>query len=238
MEKTFDETWFYAPLNAVRDKVLLSTDEAHHFQRVLRLNAGIQIIVTNGQGSVFICKTRDKEKNIEIEAVEAKVLASPQPRLNMVLSLLKNRDIEDPVEGLCQLNIATIHLVTTDHSQDFKGQDHSRVLERLRQKSLVAIKQAKKAWLTAINPPIPLKKWRGENPGPIILVHPGPDKLVHQGNGKFYLLSGPEGGFSTEELEWLCGPEQADTLGLGDTRIRGTHAPLFACGKLLGLGRF
>jgi hypothetical protein len=37
-------------------------------------------------------------------------------------------------------------------------------------------------------------------------------------------------------LAWLLYEEKCHTLSLGDTRIRAVHAPLLACGKLMGLG--
>ena len=51
---------------------------------------------------------------------------------------------------------------------------------------------------------------------------------------EFAVLVGPEGGFSEAELEWL---EKSGSyrMGLGPTRLRGSHAPLVACGKLMGL---
>src|SRR5690606_31658326 len=121
------------------------------------------------------------------------------------------------------------------HTQEFKGQDHGRLVERLRAKSLVALKQAKKSWLTEIHPPLPLQQWReGHREMSIVLIHPGADKLPKTFKGQYGLLTGPEGGFSISELEWL---EQIGCfqMGLGGTRIRGTHAPLFACGKLMGI---
>jgi 16S rRNA U1498 N3-methylase RsmE len=132
--------------------------------------------------------------------------------------------------------VAAIHLVITDHTQAPKGQDHTRLLERLNQKSLAALKQAKKPWLTEIHAPVPLRSWRAGHPGNLIVVHPGEDDLPPLGEDPFYLLTGPEGGFSDGELGWLSEDGKSGRLGLGRTRIRGTHAPLLACGKLMGKG--
>lgn len=237
MEAPFDESWFHAPINRVGDAVELPGPEAHHLRHVLRVREGRSITVTNGKGGVFLCTTSDRKHAVMAEAVEARVHVPDPPRLHVVMGLLKGRDTEDPVEGLCQLPLAAIHLVTTDHSQEFKGQDHSRLLERLNQKSLVGLKQGKKPWLTAIHAPMPLRKWREAHRGiSLILVHPGPDRLEGLATGEIGLLTGPEGGFSDSELEWLLSTERCRTMGLGPTRIRGTHAPLLACGKAMGLG--
>jgi 16S rRNA (uracil1498-N3)-methyltransferase len=235
MSEPFEETWFYAPLEAVGDEVELPKEEAHHLRHVLRVRPGQTIVATNGRGKVFLCETRDKAGRVDASAREVLVDQASPPRLHVVLGLLRGRDTEEPVGGICQMDVAAIHLVTTDHTQEFKGQDHGRLLERLRHKSLAALKQAKKAWMTSIHPPLPLREWRKGNAGDLILVHPGEDRLGPMHPGNLYLLIGPEGGFSGAEIRWLREEESAFTMGLGATRIRGTHAPLVAIGKLMGL---
>lgn len=187
-------------------------------------------------GGVFLCRTGEKGQAAELTAIETRIGETVPPRLNLLLSLLKGKDLEEPVEGLCQLAVDAIHLVTTDHTQEFKGQDHHRLVERLAAKSIVALKQAKKPWLTRIHAPVSLRKWREANPEmPLVLLHPGADRLPATMEESFAILTGPEGGFSAGELEWL-NTEGCHQIGLGPTRIRGTHAPLLACGKLMGLG--
>ena len=232
----FEETWFYARLGEVGESLPLPENESHHLLKVLRLRPGIRIAVTNGVGKVFLCDTQLLGKDLVVEAVDMIREEPMPPKVSMVLALLKGKDTEDPVEALCQLNLAAIHLVTTDHTQEFKGQDHSRLVERLRVKSLVALKQAKKAWLTEIHPPKPLKEWRSAQPGNLVVVHPGEDNLPEESGQDLFLLTGPEGGFSPYELSWL-NKDGNYRLGLGGTRIKGAHAPLLACGKLMGMGR-
>lgn len=237
MEKPFEESWFHAPLRAIGDEALLDADESHHMRKVLRIQPGRRVVASNGAGGIFLCETLSgKADSILLIAVERMRAEAEPPRLNIALSLLKGKDTEDPVEGLCQLDVRAIHLVTSEHTQEFKGQNHDRLVERLRGKSLVALKQAKKAWLTEIHAPVPLRDWRERFAAmPLVLLHPGPDRLPERMDGKFAVLSGPEGGFSAAELDWLEAGG-CHRIGLGETRIRGTHAPLIACGKLLGLG--
>jgi len=235
----FSESWFYAPgLEAPGDAFRLPEEESHHLRKVLRVRAGESVIAANGRGRVFVCASRDAAGGAVELAASALLAQEPEPpRLNLVLGLLKGRDLEEPVEGLCQLAIHRIFLVETDHCQTFKGQDHSRLIERLRAKSLVGLKQAKKAWLTEIHPPMSLRAWRAAYPDlPLTIAAPGADAgLPGPGGSAFALAVGPEGGFSAAEMAWFtelgCG-----TLSLGKTRIRGTHAPLLAAGKLMGLG--
>jgi 16S rRNA (uracil1498-N3)-methyltransferase len=238
----FSESWFYAPgLESPGDAFPLPEEEAHHLRKVLRLKPGDSVIASNGRGRVFACAVRGSDTRVSdagiLLAAESLLAQEPEPpRLNFLLGLLKGRDLEEPVEGICQLAVHRIFLAETDHCQTFKGQDHSRMLERLRAKSLVGLKQAKKAWLTAIHAPAALRVWRAANPDlPLVIAAPGEDTGLPRAGTAFALAVGPEGGFSAAEAAWFreqgCG-----NLSLGKTRIRGTHAPLLAAGKLMGLG--
>jgi 16S rRNA (uracil1498-N3)-methyltransferase len=233
----FSESWFHAPgLEAPGDRHRLSDEESHHLRKVLRVRMGEPVIASNGRGGVFACATRASGEGVELSA-EAELERRPDPpRLSLVLALLKGRDLEEPVEGLCQLDIHRIFLAETDHCQTFKGQDHARLLERLRAKSVVGLKQAKKAWLTEIHAPMPLRAWRAAHPGtPLVVAAPGADAGLPPPGAPFALAVGPEGGFSAAESDWFAA-QGCGTLSLGPTRIRGTHAPMLAAGKLMGLG--
>jgi 16S rRNA (uracil1498-N3)-methyltransferase len=235
-EKPFEENWFHAPIHGIGGKALLSAEESHHLRKVLRVRMGRSVVVSNGEGGVYRCATRERGDAVELEAEELLKLEPEPPRLNLALSLLKGRDLEEPVEGLCQLAVNAIHLVTTDHTQEFKGQDHGKLVERLRAKSLVGLKQAKKPWLTQVHAPMPIRSFREKHTSlELILLELGEDRLPSVFPGPFALVTGPEGGLSAAETAWLL-DSGCHRMGLGSTRLRGTHAPLLACGKLMGLG--
>ena len=63
----------------------------------------------------------------------------------------------------------------------------------------------------------------------------GEDRLPERFMGAFAVVTGPEGGFSNLEIAWLI-ESGCYQMNLGETRIRGTHAPILACGKLMGKG--
>jgi 16S rRNA (uracil1498-N3)-methyltransferase len=233
--EAFSESWFYAPdLNAPGDRFRLPDDEAHHLRKVLRLRVGTPVIAGNGRGLAFTCATSDAGDGVELEAIVPVGPPQEEPRITLALSLLKGRDLEEPVDALCQLEIARISIVITDRSQEFKGQDHSRLVERLRAKAIVGLKQAKKPWLTVIEEPQSLESWREKHRTlNLVTLHPGEDRLPPVGS-EIALLCGPEGGLSDRELVWL-GSQGGYHMGLGPTRIRAVHAPILAFGKLLGL---
>jgi 16S rRNA (uracil1498-N3)-methyltransferase len=231
----FDETWFYAPLAgdaAPGSSARLPEEEAHHAARVLRLRAGAEIAVTNGEGAVYRAVLRDDLGNIEVTEALA---IEPGPGLGVGLPILKGRDTEQPAEAICEFAVRDLFLLNLDHSETFKGQDFSKLVERLRTKSLTALKQAKKAWLTRIHAPQGLEAWRTAHRGiPLAVAHPGEDTVPSPLPPSLHVLTGPEGGFSDAELSFLFEEEKAYRLSLGPTRLRAIHAPVAALGKLTG----
>ncbi len=233
MRSSFSETWFHAPVAEGAQAALLPEDEARHAVKVLRLRPGTEIVVTNGEGSVHKARLLDERGALEITGL---LRRDPEPPgWGVGLPLLRGRDTEQPAEGICEFDVRDLFLLTTDHSSEFKGQDFSRLVERLRQKSVVALKQAKKSWLTRIHAPQDLRAWRAAHPSvPLLVAHPGDDETPASLPASLHVLTGPEGGFSDAELEWLFGEAGALRLSLGPTRLRAIHAPVAALGRLVG----
>jgi 16S rRNA (uracil1498-N3)-methyltransferase len=231
----FDETWFYAPIADGVTSAVLPPDEAHH-ARVLRLRPGAEIVVTNGGGSVFRANLKDEKGALEIAG---RMLHDPvPPGLGVGLPLLKGRDTEIPAEAICEFNVRDLFLIELDNCETFKGQDHARLVERLRAKSLTALKQAKKSWLTRVHPPQALRAWRMEHLAtPLVVAHPGESTVPAPPPPEVHLLTGPEGGFSDGELGDLFGGDPSFgtvfRLSLGETRLRAIHAPVAALGRLV-----
>jgi 16S rRNA (uracil1498-N3)-methyltransferase len=232
----FDETWFYAPLPGdltAGATAALPAEEAHHAARVLRLRPGAGIAVTNGEGAVYRAILRDETGSLEI--TERALFEAEPPGLSVGLPILKGKDTEQPAEAVCEFAVRDVYLLKTEHCEVFKGQEFGKMVERLRSKSLTALKQAKKAWLTRIHEPQDLRAWRAAHRAtPLAVAHPGDDTVPSPLPASLHVLTGPEGGFSEAELAFLFEDEKAFRLSLGPTRLRAIHAPVAVMGKLAG----
>lgn len=230
MSLFFDETWFYCPVPEGASSVALPEDEAHH-ARVLRLRPGARIVVTTGEGSVYRAVLRDEKGALDLGE---RLRHDPvPPGLGVGLPLLKGRDTEQPGEAICEFAVRDLFLLKLDHCEVFKGQDHGKLVERLRAKSLTALKQAKKSWLTRVQAPQTLKEWRAAHAAtPLVVAHPGETTVPRPLPPELHLLTGPEGGFSDAELDLLFVGLKAHRLALGETRLRAIHAPVAALGAL------
>jgi RsmE family RNA methyltransferase len=163
--------------------------------------------------------------------------ATPKPLASLALALLKNQDHEDALEGCLQLNLDAIHLFPGAFSQNAHKKSQDKILARMQQKALTALKQAKKTWLTQITIHRNLQDLLLAIPQStnILLDLTGSPTLPYNAS-PFTVFCGPEGGFSEAEKQAILQKDSAYTLSLGANRLRALHAPLYALGVLAGKG--
>ncbi len=233
----YTESYFYDPQIESNATFTFDEPESKHITRVVRLQVKDEILVTDGCGRLFTCVIQETKPLLKALCQECIEEERKKPQIHVSLAVLKGRDLEVPVEGLCQLPLADIQLVLMDKCQVPPGKNLDSLVTRLEQKSITGLKQSKKLWLTKVAIPVSFPKWLETNASiPILIAHPGEDNVPKNLEKGLNLLIGPEGGFSDREFTQLKQLPNSYFMGLGSTRLRAMHAPLVACGKLLSLG--
>ena len=222
--------FFYAPDVAVDAE--LPADEAAHCLRVLRLQAGDEIRLTDGKGMFYKAEiTTATGKRCLFKVLEA----VPHPKewsghLHLALAPTKNMDrTEWFAEKATEIGFDELTFLNCRFSERkvIKTERISKIL-------VSAIKQSLKARLPQLNEmtdfnkfitqPFPGQKfiahcYEGEKPLLKDMVHPGEDALV---------LIGPEGDFSEEEVRKAT-ENGFIPISLGKSRLRTETAALVAC---------
>lgn len=202
----------------------LSSDDAHHLARVLRLAAGETVVATDGRGRWSRCTYRgdgtlEADGPLEFEA-------APAPALTVAFAPVKSVRPEWAVQKLTELGIDRIVLLSTARS--VVRWDPGRAaanLERLGRVVVEASAQSRRVWLPELVGVVGLDAL--ERTG-TALAEPGGPPPTTDVTG---IAVGPEGGWATEELSggW-------PTVGLGTLVLRAETAAL-AAGVLLGAQR-
>ena len=224
---------FYCPQILRKDYFLLD-EEARHCYKVLRKRAGEVIQITDGQGTFYDGKlTSLSSQKCEFEIINAKSVKKPSFNIHIAIAPTKNIDrTEWFVEKSVEVGIDEISFLQTSYSERKKINT-----ERIRKKTISAIKQSKRACLPKINE---LQKLTD------LLKHPLPEQkfLAHlesdstpylmesaSKSSHYLVLIGPEGGFSEEEI-LLVKKNDFQLVKLGDHRLRTETAALVACTTL------
>ena len=221
----------------------VSGDEAHHAIKVLRINVGEEILVSDGAGNWV----RASVENIEKKTFTAKVLErgfqpKKSPRLIVVQGLPKSDRVKDAIEILVESGVDLISPWQADRSIS-KWQKDS--LDKWQSAVVAATKQSRRFRKPEIIDGLSLSQLleiESENSAVLVMHESATTKLSEVVTSKFAGMSeiiiviGPEGGISESELVVLKGAG-AHIVGLGPEVFRSAHAggaALSAVSALIG----
>ena len=235
---------FYCPLISV-GTITLDENESTHAVRVCRACAGDVLQLSDGVGHFADAVIDEADAKACVVRVDKVIEAErPRPKVSLGIACLKDDALEEVVFHAAQTEIDKIIFLRTDFSQEPKNSDLKKTVRRAELKSLVSLKQSKKAWMTSIEGPVEFDKWLESYKGDLILCDiDGERQLNLSGDGSganendapITLLVGPEGGFSPREIEAIKTFQNGKVhlLNLGNTRLRARTAAIIALGKIL-----
>ncbi|MFI3316475.1 MAG: 16S rRNA (uracil(1498)-N(3))-methyltransferase [Rikenellaceae bacterium] len=225
---------FYAP-NINPPHYTLSEEESKHVVRVLRLNVGDNIDITDGKGSLFSCSIVDANpKRCSVEVTSSIEQFEPLPyNLTMCVAPTKNIErFEWFLEKVTEIGVGEIYTLLTSHSE-------RKAIKFEREQKVItsAMKQSLKAYHPTLHDVTPLKKvlertFTGER----FIAHcdepqsaEGKQFLgdVAPKNGEIEILIGPEGDFSPEEIKAAIAMGYRE-ISLGSQRLRTETAAVVA----------
>ena len=235
---------FYCPL-ITAGTITLDENESSHAVRVCRACVGDVLQLSDGVGHFADAVIEVADAKACVVRVDTVIESErARPKVSLGIACLKDDALEEVVFHAAQTEIDKIIFLRTDFSQEPKNSDLKKTVRRAELKSLVSLKQSKKAWMTAIEGPVEFDKWLASYQGDLILCDiDGERQLNLSGGGSganedaapITLLVGPEGGFSPREIEAIKTFQNGKVhlLNLGNTRLRARTAAIIALGKIL-----
>lgn len=210
----------------LRNPVELGSEDLHHALHVLRIKIGEHLDVTDNEGHMARVKLSSTSP-AKFETVTISTQQKPKP-LTVFLSLIEKDKLELTVQKLTELNVHAIQLVVSERSQA-RELSPSR-FNRLQTIALSAQKQCGRAWPITIKEPVAFEKIDfSENTISIFgSIKESYSTLPPIENKNINVFIGPEGGFSSSEINHLVS-NQAHAIHFGETILRSeTAAIVFA----------
>ncbi len=222
---------FYAP-DAAQGRLALSEEESMHCARVLRMQSGDKILISNGKGFLFdaIIEITHPKKTTVICGSERPGHDHWPYGVHIALAPTKNIErTEWFIEKATEIGIDIVSLFFSEHSE-------RRIVktERLIRTAVAAMKQSVKSRLPEINVVSSLEElirkpfegqrfiaWIDESVNLELADAVKPETMV-------LVLIGPEGDFSPGEVE-LAKTHGFVPVSLGKSRLRTETAALTAC---------
>ena len=213
------------------EAVILQGDDARHCSKVLRKNAGDEIEVIDGSGTLFHCSIVSIAKN----EVYARVVSRSESfgavpyHLHLAVAPTKNVDrFEWLLEKATEMGVTSITPILTANAERTRLRE-----DRLQRILVAAAKQSYKGKLPELNPLIRFSDF-------LQVKHSGLNLIAHCNDTERKPLAaaletgkpitvciGPEGDFSPEEVE-AATAVGLQPVSLGNSRLRTETAGLVA----------
>lgn len=225
---------FYNPIISENSSdIIFDKDESRHITKVLRMREGDTLKITNGTGSFFDAEISLVTPKQCVAKILKEEKVDPLPyHLHLAVAPTKLNDrYEWFLEKATEIGISEITPIICDHSERkvIKPERYEKIIQS-------ALKQSLKAHLPVLNEAVSLKNFiesNSSNDGIRCIAHCEEDdknslKSVLKPNAKVTILIGPEGDFSSEEIE-LSLKAGFIPVSLGDSRLRTETAAVVAC---------
>lgn len=234
------------------ETIVVDGDEAHHAVRVSRLRLGESILLGNGAGSLAQCTVTAVEKHQFAAVVDAaQHFPDPQVKLVLVQALAKGDRDERAVEQSTEFGIDRI--VPWEAARSVSrwggGEKTARGVTKWQRIAREAAKQSLRARVPAVAAPAKLADIAAtatRDDVAVLVLHPRGQTTLSswatehavQDLRQIYIVIGPEGGFSDDEIDTLT-TAGAEVLLLGRTVLRTSSAGPAALAVLnVSLGRW
>lgn len=211
-------------------QIILTVEQQHYLKRVLRLRTGDRFIVMDGQGSVW---------NAELAENTAKLLDLLQKftelpiNITLIVAIPKGNGFDEIVRCCTELGVTEIIPIM---SQRTLVQPSPHKIERWRKIAIEAAEQSERQNTPIINDVIPFKdavtKIADSSRSSYICVTRTDSEHLMQALKQntaqlIVILTGPEGGWTTEEVEYAIN-QGFQAVSLGSRILRAVTAPVVA----------
>ncbi|GAX39845.1 hypothetical protein NIES4075_08040 [Tolypothrix sp. NIES-4075] len=211
-----------------QNQILLTPEQQHYLNRVLRLQKGDRFIAMDGMGKSWLAQLQGEEAQIlELLTVETELSVS----ITLMIALPKGNGFDEVVRCCTELGVACIAPVLSDRTL---LNPSPQKLERWRRIASEAAEQSERSFVPTILEPISFnaalssfatqQKYICEGRG----NYPHLKNCLHnQGEMSIVIATGPEGGWTEKEIDNAI---QAgfQPVSLGRRILRAVTAPIVA----------
>jgi len=222
---------FYNPdIQQGDSSFIFDKEESRHIVKVLRKKEGDIIHISNGKGLLFTSEIIfASEKKCEVNIIGEQYFEPSPYYLHLAVAPTKMNDrYEWFLEKATEIGISEITPLICEHSERtiFKADRFEKILQS-------AMKQSLQYYLPKLNEPVHFKNFIADKKdGQLFIAHceETDKKLLKtelQPKQKVTILIGPEGDFSTKEIELALSNDYMP-VSLGNTRLRTETAAVVA----------
>lgn len=237
---------FYTPPENIREEELvLSGEEAHHVQKVLRLGKGAPLVVVDGRGNAYKAEIKALAPREVLCTVFARVrnMGESLKSVTLAAGLSTGVKFDEVIQRATELGVTRfIPLITEKSKVKIAGEDEQgKKLERWKKVAVASLKQSGRSVLPEITPIIDFNRALDSFPnlGRQFLFDPAGERTLDnirfdESERYFTIYVGPESGFARAELQ-LATERGVEIISLGQRILRTENAGPVATALLMYL---
>ncbi|MEA1960339.1 MAG: 16S rRNA (uracil(1498)-N(3))-methyltransferase [Bacillota bacterium] len=238
--------FFISPQNIHGSKATIDPDQSRHIEKVLRLGVGSRVTAFDGQGNEYELYLLEKQKDFFIGKIEAMVQKDNEPSLKLCLiqGIAKGDKMDTIIQKAVEIGVSQIYPLESQHGvvRLDEKKAHKKV-ERWQTIATEACKQCCRNLVPVVHHPLAFADLLAlvQNKPTIILYenekHTSIREIITKNRSiieqnHVYLIIGPEGGFSDNEVIMLV-ENGAFAASLGPRILRTETAGLVGASILL-----
>jgi len=231
--------FFVEPFELDQEQILLTGDNAAH-AKVLRLKAGEQVLVCDGEGREALCSFSPEDYSVRILSRHASV-SEPSVQVRVFMALPKADKLEHVIQKATELG--AFEILTFPSARCVSRPDEKSLKKKLERWQKIAASAAEQSGRGRIPKVRVLGSYREalelavQGDMPIVFYENEHATTLHDAlNGKPFesasLISGPEGGFEESEIA-LAREMGIRICTLGSRILRCETAPLCALSAVM-----
>ncbi|MCG9728319.1 16S rRNA (uracil(1498)-N(3))-methyltransferase [Shewanella sp. Isolate13] len=217
---------------AIGQSVALDDEAAGHVGRVLRMSAGEQVSLFNGDGNDYLAEiVSASKKNVEVKVLTCEANDSESP-LNLHLGQVISRGdrMDFTIQKSVELGVNTITPLFSERcGVKLSGERLEKKIQQWQKIVISACEQSGRSVVPVVRPAMQLADWCAEASDAVKLnLHPRASHGVNGltlPNNRVRLVIGPEGGLSAPEIAMTEEHQFTDVL-LGPRVLRTETAAL------------
>lgn len=213
--------------------VELEESASHHLSKVLRMQAGRELILFNGKGGEFAATIHEvSKKYVTVSIAEHTADNRESPlALELAIGISRGERFEWVLQKATELGVTKITPLITERTEVKTGGDRQEKMQDRWQHILIsACEQCQRNVLPQLSAPIQISDWLPTvNSDLRFVLHHRDSKTLpaEQKPATVTLLIGPEGGLSVSEIEQALA-KNFNALTLGPRVLRTETAPVAA----------
>jgi len=239
--------FFVDPEDIIDQQVYFSPAESRHIERVLRLRPGETVVVFDGSGWEYQVQLLGRESSGTLagQILNREFQDRESPfKLVLVQGIAKGEKMDTIIQKAVEIGIDSIHPILTEHTVvQLEGSKRQQRQERWQAISRQACKQCRRNHVPPVFPLTSMESFLEQHSDqPILMLYEAEQEctlrkvlqndLLPKQIQPWYLMVGPEGGFSKAEAA-LAQEMGALLVGLGPRILRTETAGLLAAGIIL-----